>query len=411
MFSFDSLQHTQDLFAKIIYAVKYLFPIGITAYLYFYVRKSKFYFIKERAIKLYDEVVKDIEGISITFDEQEIQQSLILFRGTVILKGHTDIRKDEIDKEIVIYSPDKTANWKNFEIVNSSVDFNPKYSIEDNKIVMSKSMLKANDYFTFVGLLDSKATELSVGHRIFNLRPGSINLSESDFVWYKQLAIGLSILIALLLWYNIRSDLETTRIQKAQEIQDASVRERSKKDSLDNLKYNLESNYYIYGKKVDIELLDNVRSSKNKPIFKRRMDSLTKKIGILKIKFDKNPSERNELLMYKSAFDAMVITNDNAINDYGLIKYNSSLLVDSLIKSNSLVAKKSFKINDSTQVIYTIPKHTKLDYILKEPELTILDHFMSFLVYAFVILVIVVDIRSIYYWISLGRLRKIYKDK
>lgn len=185
-------------FDQILGFIYFLIPTIITVWTVYYIRKSRFYYVERTSIKLHDDIVKNIPDLAIKYKDSEINENLIFFRGTVLFKSHTDIKSEDIDQEITIYSPDNNAVWKHFEISKASDGFQPSFTINNNKVTIDRSMLKINDYITFAGLLDSKNINLLISHRIFNMVPKSIKLKESDLKNYRQSGIFLTIILVIL---------------------------------------------------------------------------------------------------------------------------------------------------------------------------------------------------------------------
>lgn len=52
-----------------------------------YIRKARFYYLEKSNIKLYEDIVKNIEGLSINYKDDEIKDNLRFYRGTVILRS------------------------------------------------------------------------------------------------------------------------------------------------------------------------------------------------------------------------------------------------------------------------------------------------------------------------------------
>ena len=402
-------------FNGIIDFFQFIIPVILTVWAVFYIRRSSFYYIERSNIKLYDDVIKKIQGISIKYKEEDINENLILFNGTIIFKGHNDIKADEIDKELTIFSKDTNAIWKHFEITKTSTDFTPKFNIVANKVIIEKSLLKSNDFISFAGLLDSKNNQLTVGHRIYNIIPSSINFKENDLTLYRIGASFLTFLLVFLfsfkVYTNYKFDREKSTSATLSKV-DKSGKKTSKKDSILFRSFDFRTEFYLNNNKINIDTLSKQYKKKwdNKKNLvenanQKQLDSLTEK-------FKKNRTEKNEIVMLRKFIDNFSISFSNLVNPYDEIKHLSDKKLLELLTDNKVKNGTKYKINDSITVQFNdttvkVPEDkTKSESISKD-----IDYFaiiFSALEYLFSLLIIVLMVILWYKYFRLLRLKKMY---
>lgn len=420
-----------NLFSKITFDqilgfIYFLIPTIIAVWTVYYIRKSRFYYVERASIKLHDDIVKNIPDLAIKYKDSEINENLIFFRGIILFKSHTDIKKEDIDKEITIYSPDRNAIWKHFEISKASDDFQPTFTIRDNKVTIDRSMLKINDYIIFAGLLDSKNVNLFISHRIFNIVPKSIKLKESDFKYYKQSGIFMTLILATLfsikLYFNYKSKKwEKERIKDSKEL--AEVYKRVNVGLPPNI-YDYETYFFKDSVKIKVtKLRDSFKNAKDQQIdiFNEKnlkaTDSLSKKY--LRTKKDKDKIE-----VLNSIINGFTQGLPVYRNPYAELERLGEKKLDTLIKTNKLKENILYTINDSINVKFekkVLPKkdsRSKNKKLLENPTKSLSKHrtlsdyfdiFMNFLGYLFLIILITITIYCWFMYITLFRLLKIYQ--
>ncbi|WP_100077051.1 hypothetical protein [Chryseobacterium camelliae] len=413
-------------FDQILGFIYFLIPTIIAVWTVYYIRKSRFYYVERTSIKLHDDIVKNIPDLTIKYKDSEINENLIFFRGTILFKSHTDIKKEDIDQEITIYSPDRNAIWKHFEITKASDDFQPTFTIRDNKVTIDRSMLKINDYIIFAGLLDSKNVNLFISHRIFNLVPKSIKLKESDLKYYKQSGIFMTLILVTLfsikLYFNYKSkEWERKRIKDNKEL--AEVYKSVNVDLPPDI-YDYETFFFKNNVKIKVKKLrDSFKNAKDQQIdiFNEKnlkvTDSLSKKY--LRTKKDKDKIE-----VLNSIIDGFTKGLPIYRNPYAELERLGEKKLDTLIKTNKLKENILYTINDSIKLKFekkVIPKKdssSKNKKLSESPTKSLpkyrtfsdyVDIFMNFLGYLFIIILITITIYCWFMFVTLSRLLKIYQ--
>ncbi|GEM_PF-5534942 len=377
------------IFDNIINFLQFSIPLIISIWGIYYVRKSKFSFIERRNIKLYQDIVKTIDGMSIQYKDADVKENLILFNGTIIYTGHNDIKSDEIDKELTLYSPDKNAIWLHFEIKNSSEFFVPNYRIEKNNVIIERSLWKNNDYINFVALIDSKKNKINISHRIYNVTSKIRRFRESDAALFKINAVMTS--LALIFITSTTSLVDYFISPKS-----------SKNDTLQNSifskKLELDETYYINARKINIDELQKKREemelNRYDKQIKKELDSLTKLVEIHK----KHPSDKNHIKVLEQALNAKSIKYPFR-NDYDEISSLASSKTDTLILNNLLDTSKLYILNDSTKIKFSYNNLRKKG---NDEKLNFLSAFIKIIPLAFILFILY----SVYSYVSIKRLTK-----
>ncbi|MGE8377673.1 MAG: hypothetical protein ACN6PN_04955 [Sphingobacterium sp.] len=327
--------------------------------------------------------------MSIQYKEADVKENLILFNGTIIYTGHNDIKSDEIDKELTLYSPDKNAIWLHFEIKNSSEFFIPNYRIENNNVIIDRSLWKNNDYINFVALIDSKKNKINISHRIYNVTGKIRKFKESDATLFKINAVMAS--LALIFIISTTSLIDYFISPK-----------NSKKDTLQNSifskKLEVDKTYFINARKINIDELQKKREeielNRYDIQIKKELDSLTNLVAIHK----KHPSDKNHIKVLKQALNTKSIKYPFR-NDYDEISSLASSKTDSLLINNLLDTSKSYILNDSTKIKFSYNNLRKKD---NDDRLNFLSIFIKIIPFAFILFILY----SIYNYISIKRLTK-----
>ncbi|GAA0884580.1 hypothetical protein GCM10009120_31780 [Sphingobacterium siyangense subsp. cladoniae] len=369
--------------------LQFAIPIMISIWGIYFIRKSKFYFIEKSSVKLYQDIVKSIDGLSITFNEEQIRENLILFSGSIIYSGHNDIKADEIDREITIYSRDTSARWLHFEIRNSSDFFSPEYRIEENKVILNRSLWKKDDFIDFSGLIDSPDNNIKISFRIYNVNNKVIRLKESNTTFYKANAIAGIIAFTLTFPNTIPSkDLSKTQPQK---------------DSLFQKRLEIDEKIFINEKVVDMGKLQKSRQEIEVKDYnfkvKNGLDSLNKLTEIYKEK----PTDKNKIEVLKQALDVSRIPYPLQ-NEYDRILLKSYKITDSLLVGDNMDTNKVYKINDTTQIKFA---YNTLKTSPNDKKFEFLEFFLKLAPLGFILFVIY----QAYNYLYIKKLTKILRKK
>src|SRR5262249_1028368 len=98
-------------------------------------KKVELSFIKRESIPLFKAIVKNFSEIDITYQGKKISENLILFKGTLINTGNTDIEKSIIHKPVEIELPEN-CNWIKFKVINKSEGLSINISGNNQKVTV-----------------------------------------------------------------------------------------------------------------------------------------------------------------------------------------------------------------------------------------------------------------------------------
>lgn len=389
--------------------LKFIIPLICTVWGILYVRKPKFYFLEKGNIKLYEDIVDSIEGISITYENQEIQENLRLFSGTIILKSHTDIKKEEIDEGITIASTDTNAHWKHFEITNTSTDFSPNFTISGNKVSIQKSLLKRNDFISFSGLLDSKNENITIGHRIYNIIPGTINLKENNLSLYKGYAIALPLVVLFIAFIHF-----SQKSIKPNYISKNTNRELSPEDSIIIKSLAYDTKFFINSIEFNIDSAEEIEVQRQSQLIKDTIGNKATIVDSLTTIYQKNKTDKNKINVLLSYIELLKVNPDPYNNRYTALKTAASDTLKGVLRKRDTITSKIYQLNDSITFRYSHNKFTRAENEEKKDGFnlwpTIVDTFLSLVMYALLTLYTGFSIICVYKYFLLKRLIKAYRS-
>lgn len=396
-------------FEGVIELVKFIIPIICTVWGIAYVRKPKFYYLERGNIKLYEDIVDSIDGLSITYKNQEIQENLRLFSGTIILKSHTDIKKEEIDKEVTIASPDTNARWKHFEITNTSTDFRPNFTLSENKVRIEKSLLKRNDFISFSGLLDSKNDTIIIGHRIYNIIPGTINLREQDLSLYKTYSIALPIVVIFMAFLHFsQSNTKPNHTSKS------TTREFSHADSIAIKALEYDPIFFVSSIEFNIDSLEETEIQRQVQLIKEAVEDKASIMDSLHNVYENGKNDKNKINVLLSYIELLKVNANPYDNRYTSLKTAASDTLNDLLTQNNMDTSKIHQLNDSITLKYSTNHLARVENKGKKVGLiswpNIIDIFLSLVMYIFITLYTAFSLICIYKYFLLKRLIKAYKN-
>lgn len=161
--------------------------------------KSKIFFFEHQKLNLYNDLVKKIPDLNITYKGKNIHQTLFSFSGIFIFSGKKDVIKSDIQKGIQIKIDEKDANWAEYKIIKQSENLDLKIDAENSNLNIDFSQLIDNDFFVVEALGEANNFDISISHRIANVSKvefGTINLNKNIkfsivFYFFFLVIIGL----------------------------------------------------------------------------------------------------------------------------------------------------------------------------------------------------------------------------
>lgn len=195
--------------------------IGIMGIIYTYRIRNipKITFLEQDLFSLFESIIKNIDGINITFENIQVDPSLLMLKASFINNGTIDIDSSMVHEPLKIKLPEN-CKWKRVKITKKSPKVNINFKMGDVVTEFNWDLLKINEYFSFDALIeiidsskkpidiDDKYTEkisekISISHRINNLEKINKENLYYSINKYKRLkdrmfSLGAIIILGLL---------------------------------------------------------------------------------------------------------------------------------------------------------------------------------------------------------------------
>ena len=110
-------------------------------------------FIEERATGLFASLVKNFPQIAISYENQPINQQIVLLRGFIINQGIIDINESMVEERLALKLPDG-FKWLTAKIVDASEGSKANVQITDSHLYFNLGLFKKNEFVRFEALLD-----------------------------------------------------------------------------------------------------------------------------------------------------------------------------------------------------------------------------------------------------------------
>ena len=187
----------------------------------------KITFLEQDLFSLFESIIKNIDGINVTFENIQVDSSLLMLKASFINNGTIDIDSSMVHEPLKIKLPEN-CKWKRMKITKRSPKVNINFKMGDVVTEFTWDLLKRNEYFSFDALIeiidgpkqsidiDDEYTEkiseeISISHRINNLE--KINkenlyysimkhrrLKDRMFLLGMTLALGLLLLASVFIF-------------------------------------------------------------------------------------------------------------------------------------------------------------------------------------------------------------------
>jgi len=184
-------------------------------------------FVQEQTIELFDEIVKNLEDLSISYKGNEIGENLVLLNGAFVNSGKIDVSPEMTEKPLAMSLPEG-FRWLTAKVISSSPDVKAEIEVQTENIITLKSgLFRCGEYIRFQALAEvlmppvddsksyrrslSKLLEgsLQLSHRILNTRaiekrsldrPGHIVRTRSEVRLLGAAMLVLVLAIGGFLW-------------------------------------------------------------------------------------------------------------------------------------------------------------------------------------------------------------------
>lgn len=179
---FDSLIKIFGLIATITFGLVRIFQINRNQ------NRTEITFIKNAIIPMFRNIISKIDKLAITYENKKIGENIILFKGTFLNTGNTDIDKSRVYTPLEMELNDD-LNWIEFKISNCSEGLEIVPSQENKKITLGWELFKEAEYFTFDSMIECNSlavtNELNRGGSLakylkFNQRISGLKIVSED---------------------------------------------------------------------------------------------------------------------------------------------------------------------------------------------------------------------------------------
>lgn len=186
---------------------------GIIAFLRRY--ETKLVFIQEDLINLYDKVVKNIEGLKITYKKKPINEYIYLLRGVLFCLGKRDITREQIEKYLYFKIP-KNSIWHDYKIISKTEDLKIDLKIEKEKLILKLGLFKDGEFLYLDGLFEShdpqvKENLITISHRIANI--GKVKRYELSYYKNRFIPLFLPLTIFLVIFSQYSNSFFHSKVQ------------------------------------------------------------------------------------------------------------------------------------------------------------------------------------------------------
>jgi len=145
----------------------------------------KITFLEQDFFSLFKSIIKEMDGINITFENIQISPSLLMLKASFINNGTIDIDSSMVHEPLKIKLPEN-CKWKRIKITKTSPNVNINFKMSDVVTEFDWDLLKKNEYFSFDSLIEiiddpkelididneyikKLSKKISISHRITNL--------------------------------------------------------------------------------------------------------------------------------------------------------------------------------------------------------------------------------------------------
>ena len=175
----------------------------------------KITFLEQDFFSLFKSIIKNMDGINITFENIQINPSLLMLKASFINNGTIDIDSSMVHEPLKIKLPEN-CKWKRIKITKTSPNVNINFKMSDVITEFDWDLLKKNEYFSFDALIeiidDPKESididneyikilskKISISHRITNLEKiNKENLySITKYKTFKKIPVPFILLLIM----------------------------------------------------------------------------------------------------------------------------------------------------------------------------------------------------------------------
>ena len=116
-------------------------------------------FIKEEFIPLFDTIVKSLPSLDVLYNNNLVDENLVLVRASFINTGKKDISADMIETPLTL-TLGEGGKWIEAEVTSASENTTAEIKvIDDHKIQVLSGLLRRDEYIRFQALVEVSADE------------------------------------------------------------------------------------------------------------------------------------------------------------------------------------------------------------------------------------------------------------
>jgi hypothetical protein len=191
--------------------------VGVIGIIYTYRIRHipKITFLEQDFFSLFKSIIKNMDGINITFENIQINPSLLMLKASFINNGTIDIDSSMVHEPLKIKLPEN-CKWKRIKITKTSPNVNINFKMSDVVTEFDWNLLKKNEYFSFDALIEiidypkesididneyikKLSKKISISHRITNLEKiNKENLySITKYKTFKKIPVPFILLLII----------------------------------------------------------------------------------------------------------------------------------------------------------------------------------------------------------------------
>ncbi|MVM28650.1 hypothetical protein GO755_01305 [Spirosoma sp. HMF4905] len=306
----------------------------------------RIYLVIDSDINLYQQIVRNVNGLTINYEGALVGKSTRLVKGFVFYKGKEDITDERIKSPLRLQFTEKTKIY-DCKILGLSEALKVDITILDNAIEFNFDLLKDEEYFYFETFFEPETDEskYTLINRISNIPKSIPTLNYFDITWRNETSNFPVFMLFMLGGFMLF---------------DTSKFPHNEKYELHISKENFVKNVYYKGSLVNTDSINKATDSLDK-LYQTNVTKIFKKYPVSKI------NESAKTVIGELNQNMINYYNGYATNENFFVAYrksdtllNTILYSKDIILSNFLILFKEmgpYKLNDEYSVKY--------DYVYK----------------------------------------------
>lgn len=140
----------------------------------------KITFLEQDLFSLFESIIKNIDGINITFENIQVGPSLLMLKASFINNGTVDIDSSMVHEPLKIKLPEN-CKWKRIKITKTSPNVNVNFKMSDVITEFDWDLLKKSEYFSFdalIEIIDNPKESIEIDYKYIEKISEKINISH-----------------------------------------------------------------------------------------------------------------------------------------------------------------------------------------------------------------------------------------